>query len=243
MKRNLRDYSDRYSNQPFEDYQVFYRKKHLLSIIDEFAPQNILEIGCGLETIGIDLINFENLHVVEPSIKFYKKLISDVESHANIYTHNCLIEDFKINFNFDFIIVSSLLHEIEDLGVFFQKLKSISSKETILYFNMPNSNSFHRVLALHMGLISDLKEFSVSNIKYQTQRVFNIKDLEKTMSENGFQILDKGSYFIKPFTHTQMQCMIDKNIIDQGVLEGLNNLSKSLPDFGSEIFITVKLNS
>ena len=119
MKRNLKDYSNKYLNQPFEDYQVFYRKKHLISKIEEFAPQNILEIGCGLETIGLNLVNFENLHVIEPSNKFYEKLKSDVESRANIYTYNCLIEDFKTDCEFDFIIVSGLLHEIEDLGVFF----------------------------------------------------------------------------------------------------------------------------
>tara|TARA_B100001059_G_scaffold115694_1_gene116020 strand:+ start:4005 stop:4733 length:729 start_codon:yes stop_codon:yes gene_type:complete len=241
MKRNLKDYSEKYLNQPFEDYQVFYRKKHLFSIIDKINPQNILEIGCGLETVATEFKNFKSFHIVEPTELFYQKLLKDINGINNIFTYKCLIEEFKYDDTFDFIIASSLLHEIEDLSIFFQKIKSLSNPKTVIYCNVPNKNSLHRQLALKMGIIDQIDEFSESNIKYQTKRIFDLSELQKLASNNDFHVLDSGSYFIKPFTHSQMQQMMNTKILNMNILNGLYELSDIIPSLGSEIFITFKL--
>ena len=44
--RDIEDYSKKYAVPGFEKYKVFYRKKKLLEVINDFQPQNILEIGC-----------------------------------------------------------------------------------------------------------------------------------------------------------------------------------------------------
>ena len=64
--------------------------------------------------------------------------------------------------------------------------------------------------------------------------------LVKLLEKYKFEIIDKGGYFIKPFSHSQMAKMLEYEIIDEKSLEGLYNL-KVLEEFSSEIFVNVKV--
>mgnify|MGYP003985863123 FL=1 len=79
------------------------------------------------------------------------------------------------------------------------------------------------------------------NHKFQINNVFNLESLEKLVRSAILEVLDKGSYFVKPFTHGQMKNVIDNNIIDVNILNGLNNMIKYMPDLGSEIFVDVRI--
>ena len=52
-KRDIVDYEKNYSNavRGFEKYKVFYRKRKIVEIIEQYSPQSILEIGCGMEPL------------------------------------------------------------------------------------------------------------------------------------------------------------------------------------------------
>ena len=69
-----------------------------------------------------------------------------------------------------------------------------------------------------------------------------MKDLAAIVIDNGFEIIDSGSYFIKPFTHSQMEKMVDAKIIDKDILDGLYNLGENLLDLGAEIFVNCKIH-
>ena len=71
--------------------------------------------------------------------------------------------------------------------------------------------------------------------------MFNLDSLEELVGSVGFEVLDKGSYFVKPFTHGQMKSVLDNNIIDVNILNGLNKMIKYMPDLGSEIFVDVRI--
>jgi hypothetical protein len=246
MNRDLNEYQKLYQKQQFESFQVNYRKRLLLSLLNDLQPKNILEVGCGLESIILDYNNFNKAVIVEPSKEFYLKVLNDSANFKNkeIIVLNSLLEDVDINIktnNFDCILVSSLLHEIPDMISFLNIVSSLAQKNTIIHFNVPNVKSFHRLLALEMGLITSLFEKSQSNIDFQQFTNFDLESLCKLLNDFGFQIIQKGSYSIKPFTHGQMQLLIDNNIIDEMVLDGLYNMIKYFPDYGSEIFVNVKL--
>lgn len=53
--------------------------------------------------------------------------------------------------------------------------------------------------------------------------------------------MGKGSYFIKPFTHDQMEGMLEKGILSPTILEGLYGMSVELPDYGAEIYVNCRL--
>lgn len=64
--------------------------------------------------------------------------------------------------------------------------------------------------------------------------------MEKLAIRHSFQILEKGSYFIKPFAHSQMMALLDQHIISEAVLDGLDKMVKYMPELGAENYCVVK---
>lgn len=113
--------------------------------------------------------------------------------------------------------------------------------ETIVHINVPNANSFHRVLAKGMGLMDDVHDFSDRNLQMQQHKVFDMESLKAEVENAGFTVCDCGSYFVKPFTHSQMYRMMEEGIIDEKTLDGLYAISGGFNEYGSEIYVNVKL--
>ena len=137
------------------------------------------------------------------------------------------------------IICSGLLHEVEDPKFLLREIFKASSKNSIIHVNVPNANSFHRILAVKSGIISDVKIFSGRNTILQQHAIFDMRELVNLVSEMGFVILEQGQYFLKPFSHSQMQKMMELEIIDEKVLDGLYEMGKT--NFGSEIYVNVRI--
>jgi 2-polyprenyl-3-methyl-5-hydroxy-6-metoxy-1,4-benzoquinol methylase len=245
MNRDLKDYQKQYAEQPYEKYQVAFRKRKIAELLSQHNHDTLLEVGCGLESIFLDLTSFEELTVLEPAQMFYDKALEDwtKNSHLKVEILNLLLEDsikaLKSK-KFDFILVSSLLHEIPDQTKFLQSLSEIASKDTLIHFNVPNAASFHRLLAFEMGLIKSEYEMSASNLQFQQHTVFDLKRLTSLMKSNGFEVIESGSYSFKPFTHSQMQKMIDVNLITEEMLNGFYKMERHLPNLGSEIYVNIK---
>lgn len=244
--RDLNSYSNEYINQPFESYQVEYRKRFVLDIIKKNKHKTILEVGCAVNPLFDFFTDFELLTILEPSKLFYDKTVEDISKKNlgdKVELFNNYFEDSIEAVNsrhYDLIIISALIHEIADLNSFFLRLKEIVKPGTVVHIDTPNGNSLHRLLAVEMGLIKSQMEMSDFNRQFQQNRVFDQNSLEKLVTDYDFTVIEKGSYFIKPFTHAQMQAMMDNKIIDTKVLDGFYNLIKYFPDLGSEIYINFK---
>lgn len=241
--RDIKKYTKDYSQSNFEDYQVMYRRKKVLEIIEKCHPQSILEIGCGLEPLFkyLDYSTYNKYIVIEPSEQFYQNACQLSAGNKKI---ECINDYFSAseklkNIKFDFIICASLLHEVEHPIELLKNIVSICAQDTLVHINVPNANSLHRLIAKEMGLIKDIHDMSERNKLYQQHTVYDIESLRKDVKMAGFNVLEEGSYFIKPFTHSQMYKMIECNIIDQTTLDGLYELEKHLPYYGSEIFVNV----
>ena len=49
--RDIKKYTERYKEPNFEDYQLVYRRRKILEILNKYQPLSILEIGCGMEPL------------------------------------------------------------------------------------------------------------------------------------------------------------------------------------------------
>lgn len=123
-------------------------------------------------------------------------------------------------------------------------IRDICNEEAVVHINVPNEYSLHRLLAYKAGYIKQTSEKSERNIVLQQTSVFNLQTLKDVICKSiaGAEILDQGSYFVKPFTHGQMEKMLGSGIIDERVLDGLYELIEYIPEFGSEIFVNYKIN-
>lgn len=109
---------------------------------------------------------YENYYICEPSETFAAnagKIAADMElSDVTIY-NGCLEEVYKIweeKLRFDFIICSSLLHEVADADLLLDVINKISDENTVIHINVPNDVSMHRLLAKEMGIINNVYDKS-----------------------------------------------------------------------------------
>ena len=242
--RDLTIYQKDYLSQPYEPIQKMLRKDHLLGWLKKNKLENgkIMEVGCSDDSLANYMSDFELFQIIEPGVDFYKKAIHDIKEHKKhrkIKIALSTIEEFeKSEVEYDIIIVSCLLHEIQDQTLFLNALGHHMRKNTLLYIDVPNAFSFHRLLGKELGYIKDIFQKSDTQIKMQQNNVFSEQTLAKLLINNGFNIIEKGDYIFKPFTHAQMQLLIDRGIFTEEFLSGLARMSKYTKGMGSEIYIT-----
>ncbi len=241
--RDLNDYQNNYDQSPFEDSMVAIRRDFVLSVLEQYQAKRIVEIGCGNEPLFLHYADYEHFIIIEPTVKFYENAVNLAANNPaitlyNDYTENCTAS--LIAANPDVILISGLLHEIPDPALVLKAVFDVCSPDTLVHINVPNANSFHRILALEMGLINDLKELSPNQKMLQQNHTFDIESLEKLCQSVGFQAVESGSYFIKPFTHRQMQTLENHEQFGTNVINGLAKMEKHMKGLGAEIFINVK---
>lgn len=242
--RDIDDYAKKYMEPELGGQQIAlpYRRKMVISQIVKYQPHRILEIGCGLEPL-FEFVEGKEWRIVEPSSYFCK--VADEKRHdsGQIRILQGLLEERLADLEkerFDMVICSSLLHEVEEPERMLEDIYKICTDETIVHINVPNAKSFHRVLAKSMGIIHDEHEESAKNIALQQNVVFDMDRLAEMVTKHQFNIIDQGSYFIKPFTDGQMFEMLEKKIIDEKVLDGLDEMAHMLPLMGAGIFVNCR---
>ena len=242
--RDLNNYQESYVSLPFEATQARYRKRKILETIEKYQPLSVLEIGCGFDPFFNYYSEYNSFTVVDPGDKFIQNARKQALDNPKIsVVHGTLQENIELlkSRTYDLILMSSLLHEIPDCASLLCATAQLCTAETIVHLNVPNAKSFHRVLALEMGLIQSLYEKSKVQQQMQQSHTFDLDSLAKLAIDSGFKIVEQGSFFVKPFTHSQMALMQEMGVVTDKMLDGLYNLSKHFPEHGSEIFMNIQL--
>jgi SAM-dependent methyltransferase len=245
IDRYTREYVRHYEEGAFELHAIAARRAQVLTSVHKYAHDRILEVGCGMEPCFPYLEDYTAYAVVEPSEDFARRALRFAEGKANVrvvrgYLED-LVESLRTQGAFDFVIVSSLLHEVPDPSALLQAIRRLSTPSTTIHINVPNVYSLHRLLALEMGLIRSLFEPSATDIRFQRHTRFNRESLLELVEENGFRVLHFETYLIKPFTHDQMDALLRHGIIDLKTVAALDAMTKYLPQMGSEMFVEARV--
>jgi SAM-dependent methyltransferase len=236
-----RKYAVQYAEKTFETVLVGVRRKVVLESLRRHLHHSVLEVGCGLEPLFL----FESdaaFTIVEPSPEFARNAralaggreVDVIESFLEAAAPSLAGRAF------DFIVVSSLLHEVGDPAALLAAVRSLCHAGTTVHVNVPNVRSFHRLLALEAGLIGDLFEASETERRFQRHTRFDSASLAEMLRAGGFEILDSASYFIKPFTHAQMDALMQSGTCGPAVIEGLEKMTKYMPELGCEIYANAR---
>ena len=247
--QNITNYQKSYSNEyNFEKYLVKYRMMQLKDLILEIQPRNIIEIGCGIDLLSTYISKYYDDYsqwlIIEPAPEFASKATCAQTNKLcviNDFFENCISEIMsKFNSDIDLVICSSLLHELPDISSMLSSIYKISSCSTKIIFTLPNAGSLHRRIAVEMGLIDNVFEISDRGILMQQNHVFNLSTFSKYLIGSNFKVINSGGYFIKPFSHTQMDSITEHLGIE--VLDGLNLMGRRLPDLACEFWILASRN-
>jgi 2-polyprenyl-3-methyl-5-hydroxy-6-metoxy-1,4-benzoquinol methylase len=241
MSRDLAAYTEQYRRLPFEPVQALYRRQRVLAEIARYAPQRLLEVGCGHMPLHTDLSGM-HITVVEPAAEFARNARSTVAPGADVKViEACLEEVDPPKKPFDMVVVSCLLHEVDDPQALLAAVRRMCGIDTVVHLNVPNARSLHRLLAVAMGLIDRPEAHSQTQTTMQQRGIYDLQSLEVELTAAGFAVREHGSLFVKPFTHGQMQQLVDQQFMTPAMLDGLGRLADTLPDLGSEIWVNASL--
>jgi SAM-dependent methyltransferase len=240
--RDMDDYVQKYLALPFEPIQIEYRRKLVLNQIRAHSPRRLLEVGCGAKPLFCDLPTEMMVTVVEPALAFvdHARRLAVERSHVQIRQGFVESVDFG-DVVFDMVILSCVLHEVPDPHTMLRKIRSCCAPGAIVHVNVPNAHSLHRLWAVAMGLIPSVGHRSDTQLLMQQRETpYDTLSLKTQMTDCGFDVVDEGSFFVKPFTHDQMQKLIDAGYITPKMLDGLDKLVEFLPELGSEIWVNAR---
>jgi hypothetical protein len=241
--RDLERYQDDYEALPFESIQLRYRRRKVLEVLARLKPASVLEVGCGLLPLFLDYDLPGTMHVVEPAARFHANALDKAKGRNNVSVHLGTLQKVAPTLaaqSFDCIVISSLLHEISEPGELLAAALALSSTTTTLHVNVPNAGSFHRLLALEMGLIASTHELSSTQKRMQQSSTYDVDSLSALLDRAGFNVVESGSFLLKPFTHAQMAALQEQGILTDLMLDGLYAMTRHLPGMGSEIYVNAR---
>jgi 2-polyprenyl-3-methyl-5-hydroxy-6-metoxy-1,4-benzoquinol methylase len=245
----IRHYQDLYVKEyGFEAAMVAARQKLLIELLGRHKPEVVLEVGCGADLLARRAaqagLAIRRWVIVEPAEEFARAAAVGAPSSIEMRVVRGFMEDSVTSALTacgkppDFVIVSSLLHELPDPVAFLQSIRTLLNANSVVHLNVPNAGSFHRRLARAMGLIPAEKALTARNQALAQCRVFDLPELVALLAQAGFTVEETGGYLIKPFTHKQLESISE--LMTPELLEGLWRLGRELPEWASEIYVQAK---
>lgn len=238
-----REYAGQYRAGEFEPVIARFRRQRVLASLHAHPHARILEVGCGFEPLFPDVDAFDEYWIVEPNAEAVRRVRESQSAGVHVVEGFLEAGQDALPSAFDFIVASSLLHEVPDPVAFLAAVREHCSDATVVHLNVPNVGSFHRLLALEAGLIDDLFEQSETEKRFQRQTRFDLASLTTMVEENGFRVLASGTYFVKPFTHSQMEQLLRHGIIDMRIVDALDRMTTYMPGLGCEMFVELRLRA
>jgi SAM-dependent methyltransferase len=243
LERYRERYAAQYDEQSFETILVGVRRRHVLSWLERHRARRVLEVGCGLEPLFAHCEEFNSWDVIEPIPDFADRARELAAGDRRVRVLNGRVEDqvaMLVGETFDFIIISSLLHELAEPTQLLDALRSLCAQETLAHFNVPNALSFHRLLAVEMGVIPDVFEPSKRDQAFGHRTCFDGEKLAHLLQDAGFRVVDSGSYFVKPFSHDQMDAVLATGVFPPSLIDGLDRITRHMPQHGCELYANVR---
>lgn len=245
-ERNIQAYEDAYSSDyDFELVQVQYRRDAVLGCLHARKPEYVIEIGCGLEPLLPHYIagggtGITRWVVAEPSDRFAQAARAVAEDRPDMAVVQGFFEDLAERIveeygQADMVICSGLLHEVPDQRRLLGAIRTTMRPDALLHVNVPSASSLHRRLAKAMGLIGTLGQMTERNVLMQHHRVYDMASLREDLVSAGLRPMESGGIFMKPFTHAQMQRVVEA--LGGDILPGLAELGREFPELASEIFV------
>jgi SAM-dependent methyltransferase len=241
----IRDYAGSYlADYGFEAVMVAARRRLAIEVLAARRPASVLEAGCGADLLALAAAEaghgFTRWVAIEPSDTFVALAREKAAGEPRFSVVPGFFEDAAPDIvaesgKFDLILVAGLLGEVEDPGAILAAAREAVAPGGIIHVNVPNAYSLHRRLARAMGLIADEHAMSDRNRALAQHRNYDAASLRRDVEAAGLRVVEDGGYFLKPFTHAQMENLGD--LLTEQMLDGLWQMGREMPDLASEIYV------
>ena len=197
-----------------------------------FRGPSCLEIACcdgGMTESLLD--SFDRVAAIDGSSVQIERLKEKISSDK-LETHVSLIEEFETNELFSTIIMSYILEHVDDPVGCIRHVSKFLAPGGVILIVVPNGHSVHRKIALQMGLIDDLTQFSYADIFSGHRRTYVPETIGRDIEAAGLRVAGVDGVLFKPLSQKQME-----DWFTDEMLEGFFLIGKEFPEICSSIFL------
>jgi trans-aconitate methyltransferase len=201
------------------------------SIRPWFKGEACLELGPADGQLTSLLRNdFKSVISVEGSETFAQTLrstLGETDQHRIVCS---LFEEYVPNEQADTIVAARIMEHVDDPQGLYQRMKSWISPGASLIVQVPNALSFHRLLGVKLGLMSDPHDLNERDHMLGHRRIYDHVMLEKELRDAGWKVQAFKGCFFKLLSNQQMDDWLSPE-----VMNGLDALGADFPDNASII--------
>ena len=181
------------------------------------------------------LVNdFDSLTVVDAAASLLN-LIPDDPKLVKVHS---LFEEYEPSSRFDTIVMEHILEHVEFPAELLRRASGWLDKSSSgrIVLGVPNADSFHRLAAVKMGLLSEPCELNARDVSLGHRRVYNRSELRADIESAGLRVVEMGGVFMKPLSNGQ----IEEHWMDE-MIEAFFELGQEFPENAAEIFAVAEL--
>ena len=183
--------------------------------------KRVLEMGYGtgltartLPAAGVDLEMVEG----SPTLTRVAR-----EQHPGLIVHQAMFEEFEPTNLYDAVLCLHVLEHVDDPRQVLSVARRWLKPGGTLVAVVPNRESYHRRIAVEMGLHEHLDDLSASDHVLGHLRVYSMDLLRADIEASGFAVEEEIGYLFKTVPNSMMLSYPPE------MLRALNTISSALP--------------
>lgn len=212
-------------------------KKNL--VIRAFKPfiqgGEALELGCADGYMTERLAKLvDTLDVVDGSSRFLEEARKTSLTNVNFIC--ALFEEYESHKRYDYVFATYILEHVLDPINILKRMKVLLKSSGLLFITVPNARALSRQIALHMGLIQDLKHLTDNDKEHGHRRVYDRTTLNRHIDITGFHSISQGGILLKILADFQLNRLLKEKILSEDHYNALYSLGLEYPDFCDSLF-------
>lgn len=194
-----------------------------------------LELGCG-DGLMTELISscVDQLDVVDGCTKFLAQ--TQARQLPNARFIESIFEDLELTDRYDAIFACYVLEHVVDPLQLLTKARQALNPGGCVFVAVPNARALSRQLAVHMGLLTDVKQLSHSDRRHGHRRIYDRVELNQQLSQSGLEQIAQGGILLKILADFQMNELYQRGILRSEHIDGLYSVGLEYPDLCSALF-------
>ena len=129
-----------------------------------------------------------------------------------------------------------MFEHLESPAYVLERAKNWISPDGVLIVLVPNALSFHRLVAVEMGLLKTVDQLNDLDLRLGHRRVYTLELLLSHLVRAGWEVQETGGVFFKALTNQQIEEWFSEQMMD-----GFYNLGQVFPEYAAEIFAICRL--